>query len=298
MNNRFVILTAAKNEEEYLPAAIESVIRQSIVPIAWVIMDDGSTDRTAEVVSEYAKKYPFIRLHTNRTGGKRSFGAQYRAINAAYALVKDLEFDFVCIQDADIAPVDSEYFATLLQEFRTDESLGICGGYIYERSGSGWACRKANSPASVAGGVQMHRRQFYDQTGGYKPLAYGGEDWLIQIEAKVAGWGVRAATDLPVYHYRTTSSAGGRLRGLFRLGMRDASFGSNFFFEAMKCARRISERPRVLSSLIRFAGYMWYGLSRRAPVVGPETVRYLHDEQIQRVRRFIPQLFRLRRASQ
>lgn len=280
MDTRFVLLTAAKNEEQYIEYAIRSVVRQTIHPLAWFIVDDGSTDRTAEIIRDYAKMFPCVRLVSRECGQERSFGAQYRAINMAYALAQELNFDFIGVQDADIEVESDGYYEGLLAVFARDARLGVAGGYIFERKGEQWRRRHANSPDAVAGGIQMFRRACFDQIGGYSPLLFGGEDWLAQIDAKRAGWMVSALPDLAAHHYRPTSSADGRLKGLFRLGMMDASFGSHPVFELFKCARRFQENPLVLASLVRFGGYVWWWISRRSALLPAEKSAYLRGEQL------------------
>jgi poly-beta-1,6-N-acetyl-D-glucosamine synthase len=285
MKNRFVLLTAAKNEEQYISQAIRSVVRQTTHPVVWFIVDDGSTDRTASIVHGYSKDYPFIRLVSKESGEKRSFGAQYRAINMAYGLAKDLCFDFIGTQDADIEVASKDYYEQVFVEFSRDAHLGIAGGAIYERMRGYWQPRPANSADSVAGGIQMFRRACFEQIGGYTPLEFGGEDWLAQIDAKRVGWAARALTDLPAYHYRPTSSADGRLRGLFRLGMMDASFGSHPLFEVCKCARRVGESPVILSGLIRLGGFLWWRISRGTPLLPANKVAFLRDQQLKKISR-------------
>lgn len=281
MQSKFILLTAAKNEEQYIGEVIQSVLRQSVLPIAWFIMDDGSTDQTGQIVQSFSEKHPFIHLHTSRKGGVRSFGAQYRAINTAYELARHLDFDYVGMHDADIVPEQNDYYETILRHLDANSKLGVAGGYIYERTKNGvWESRKANSPEAVAGGIQMLRRECFDQIDGYHPLQFGGEDWLAQLDAKMAGWQVNAYPELPVQHYRPTSSADGRWKGLLRLGMMDASFGSHPLFEMFKCARRVLENPLFLSSIIRFSGYVWWNISRKSPLLSAEKVSYLRKEQI------------------
>lgn len=284
MSARFVLLTAAKNEERYIERALQSVLAQTCRPAAWLIMDDGSTDRTAGIVARYAKVHPFIELHSRRAGGERSFGAQYRAINAAYKLVRERQFEFVAIHDADIEYQQPEYFSSIFKKFLENPKLGIAGGYVHERSNELWRCRVGNSPDSVAGGIQMFRRACFDQIGGYRPLLYGGEDWLAAIEARMAGWEVRAYPEFPVNHFRPASSADGRIKGLFRLGLMDGSFGSRPLFEIMKCMRRLREHPPVVGSLVRLSGYGWWKLSCRRSLLGPDAVRFLRYEQARKMR--------------
>jgi biofilm PGA synthesis N-glycosyltransferase PgaC len=289
-NHRYVLLTAAKNEEACIAEAVKSVLRQSVPPVAWFIMDDGSTDRTAEIVKGFAAQCPFISLFsTGAAANQRSFGSKDKAINTAYAMAKPLAFDFIGIQDADIAPERSDYYASVLGEFDSHPRLGIAGGYIYERSDGEWRPRKGNSTDSVAGAVQMFRRACFDKIGGYTPLHHGGEDSLAELDARMAGWEVRSLPELHVFHYRPTSSAGGKWRGLFRNGVEDATFGNHPLFELFKCARRLTGSPWVLGSAVRLYGYCWWNLTRRKPVIPPEKVAFLRREQLSRLRsRFWP----------
>jgi poly-beta-1,6-N-acetyl-D-glucosamine synthase len=284
MGTNYILLTAAKNEADYIGTTIQSVLRQTIRPRAWFIVDDGSTDRTAEIIRESAAKNPFIHLHSAGAGEGRNFGSQYKAIQAAYAMAQSLDFEFMGVQDADIEIERSDYYETVLKEFQRNSKLGITGGYIYERANGEWKCRGSNSVDSVAGGVQMFRRECFEQIGGYKPLTLGGSDWLAQIEARQAGWQAFALPELHALHYRPTSSASGRFRGLFKLGLLDASFGSHPLFESFKCGRRVMEKPLVLGSLIRLSGYLWWNLSRREPLISREAVAALQQDQWRKIK--------------
>jgi glycosyltransferase involved in cell wall biosynthesis len=254
----------------------------------WIIVDDGSTDRTAEIIREFAARHDFIRLHRSEQGsGQRSFGSKDRAINAAYTLARTLPWDYVGMLDADIALDSDRYYEHVLAEFSRNPKLGICGGWICERQRGVWRPRKDNAQDSVAGGIQMFRRSCYERIGGYVPLHFGGEDWLAQMDARMAGYDVLACDNLRVRHYRTTSSAGGRLRGLFRLGMMDASFGSHPAFEVLKCGRRLATSPWILGAALRLGGFSWWKLSGRPAVLPPEKVAFLRQEQMGKVRNLL-----------
>ena len=275
MNSSYVLITAAKDEEAFIGAVLDSIVRQTVQPMAWVIMDDGSTDRTAAIVTEFAEKHPFIHLQSAGSRGGRNFGSQYKAIMAGYELLRGLDFEYVGVVDADQAPERSDYYALLLGEFSKSPQLGIASGFIYERSRGMWRVRPENSPESVAASA-FFRRTCFDQAGGYTPLHYGGSDWLIQIEAKRHGWKIMTRPDLRILHYRLTSSAGGIWRGRFRTGLMDASFGSRPIFEFLKCCRRIPSYPVLLGSIVRFSGYMWWKLTGRQPLIKPEAVAASH----------------------
>src|SRR5579862_3590648 len=281
---RYILLSAAKNEETYIAEVVQSVLRQTVRPLAWFIVDDGSTDQTASVVQRFANEHSFIHLQSAGSRGGRNFGSQYKAIMAAYDLAKSMEFDFVGVHDADIICGRNDYYECVLGELKQNQRLGLAGGFISERVHEVWECRKSNSEDSVAGGIQMFRRVCFDQIGGYTPLYHGGSDWLAQIMAKRAGWENKAYRELPMLHCRPSSSAGGRWRGLFRMGQMDASFGSHPVFELFKCCRRIGISPFLIGSLVRLAGYLSWKLAGRKPCIPPDSVAFLRREQMGKVK--------------
>jgi len=285
MKSRYILLTAAKNEETYIARTIESVLRQTILPAAWFIMDDGSTDGMASIIQSYAVKHPFIKLNSAGSREGRNFGSQYKAIQAAYELAKSLEFDFMGMQDADIAPERADYYESILGEFERNPRLGIAGGLIYERADGEWKYRRSNADDSVAGGIQMFRRNCFEAIGGYKPLFVGGSDSLALLEAQMLGWEIKTRPDHKILHYRPTSTAGGKWRGLFRSGLEDASFGNHPVFELFKCGRRVLNPPWVLGSVVRLSGYVWWKLSGREPVLSAAQVAFLRKRQMAKLRR-------------
>jgi poly-beta-1,6-N-acetyl-D-glucosamine synthase len=283
MSSQYILLTAARDEEACIGEVIQSVLRQTIRPLVWFIMDDGSTDRTASIVKQFAAKHPFIHLQSAVSRGGRNFNSQYKAINAAYNLAKALKFDFVAVQDADQAPARTDYYQSILEEFQNNPRLGVASGFVYERPNGVWKCRRDNSKDSVAASA-VFRRSCFDEIHGYTPLYYGGSDWLMQLDVKMAGWKILTRPDLHVLHYRLTSSAGGIWRGKFRSGLMDASFGSHPLFELLKCCRRATSRPLVFGGILRFCGYLWWKLTGRKPLIAPGKVAFLRKEQTGRLR--------------
>lgn len=287
MNNfRYVLLTAAKDEEACIGEVIQAVLRQTVRPLAWFIMDDGSTDQTAAIIKQYAAGNSFIHLQSGDPRSGRCFGSQYKAINAAYALARSLEFDFVAVQDADQAPATGNYYRSILEEFGSNPRLGAASGFVYERPAGIWEPRRDNARDSVAASA-VFRKSCFDQMGGYTPLHYGGSDWLMQQDVKMAGWEILTRPDLHMHHYRLTSSAGGIWRGKFRAGLMDASFGSHPLFEVFKSGRRLTSHPFVFGSLLRLCGFFWWKLSGREPLIAPEKVAFLRKEQMAKLRRWL-----------
>jgi glycosyltransferase involved in cell wall biosynthesis len=281
----FVLLTACKNEAKYIETCIRSVIKQTQRPVAWVIVDDGSSDETASIVERCGRETDFIKLLRLEPRKGRSFGAQYRAIKRGLEFLKDTPFDFLGVMDADIELESDRYYEQLFSEFSRNARLGIAGGVICERDANQkFVEREFNASWSVAGAVQMFRRELYEEQGGYVPLEYGGSDTLAEVSARQKGWDTRSIGGLRALHYRPTSTADGRLRGIFRLGMLDGSFGSHPLFMMLKCVRRIPIPPFLIGGIVFFAGYGYCRWVRRECVVPREVMAYLRREQMGRVK--------------
>jgi glycosyltransferase involved in cell wall biosynthesis len=284
----YVLVTAAYNEEKYIRRTIESVAAQSIAPRKWIIVSDASSDRTDNIVREYAMRHSFIALHRITEDHPRNFAAQVNAINFGCQLLKQEVFDFIGNLDADIC-FAQDYFERLFERFGSDEQLGCAGGFICEESNGSFRSRTANSETSVAHAIQLFRRSCFDAVGPYMALPYGGPDWVAETRARQLGWKVRAFPDLHVHHLRPTASAEGLLCGRIRQGRMDYSFGSLLPFELLKCARRVNESPRIVGSALRLYGY-FSCLLRGEPTLIPEDLKhYLQHEQRQRLRDLLRQ---------
>jgi len=283
-NNAYVLVTAAYNEEAYIEKTLRSVVSQTIAPTKWIIVSDGSTDHTEEIVSEYAARYSQIELVNITEPHPRNFAAQVNAINLGVSRVRQLRYDFIGNLDADISIHSCEYFATLLQKFRQDPRLGLAGGFIYESQKGLLKSRKHNSRRSVPHAVQLFRRECFEQCGGYIPLKYGGPDWHAEVGARMNGWRVEAFPELVVVHHRPTGTAGGILRYSFQQGRMDYSMGSHPLFEALKITRRFSSKPYCLGALARLGGFMWSVCQRDQHLAAPQVVDSLRREQLIRMR--------------
>lgn len=278
----YILVTAAYNEGKHIEGTIQSVISQTILPLKWVIVSDGSTDDTDAIVKVYADRYPFIQLHRITEDHPRNFAAQVNAINVGYREVSNLQFEFCANLDADIG-MEPAYYETLLNRMQADPSFGLVGGFVYEDHGKGFRNRRTNSLYSVAHAVQFFRRECYEAIGGYIPLKYGGPDWVAEVMVRQKGWIVRSFPDLVVRHYRPAASAGGFVRGWYRQGQMDYSLGSVPLFEIVKCLRRIPEHPIFVGALARMVAFSVSYLMRAPRLVPPEFVRYLRQEQRRRL---------------
>jgi poly-beta-1,6-N-acetyl-D-glucosamine synthase len=278
----YCLMTAAYNEEENIARTIESVLSQTCLPKRWVIVSDGSVDRTDEIINEYVVKHDFVRfLRMDRAPG-RSFGRKVLALRAGRESLGELKFDFIGNLDADVS-VQPTYFDDLIARFETSPSLGIAGGFVCEESEGEFRSRRANRVYSVAHAAQLVRRECYEAIGGYAVLEYGGEDWHAQVSAQIKGWTVAAYPELKILHYRHTGEADNLVRHKFRQGRMDYSFGSDALFEVLKCLQRVPEKPFIIGSSARLMGFFWSYIRGDQRPVSDEFVAFLRKEQKQKI---------------
>lgn len=284
---KYALVTAAYNEENYIRSLIDSIVAQTQKPECWVIVSDGSTDRTDSIVSAYSTRYPFIVLHRISEDHPRNFTAQVNAINTGIGILQQKSFDFLGNLDADVT-LPPNYFADLLARFRLDPDLGLAGGWIYELRRNTFRPRSGNSRLSVAHAVQLFRRDcLADIGGGYKAMPYGGPDWHAEVSARFCGWKVEAFPELEVKHHRPTGSAAGLLRTSYREGLMDYSFGSSPLFELFRIARRLRQKPLIIGALIRLWSFVIASLRNRERPVPTEFVRFLRSVELSRLKRII-----------
>jgi len=275
---RYVLMTAAHNEEEMIEGTIKSIVSQTIPPERWVIVSDNSTDKTDEIVQEYAKRHNFIRyLRIDRKPG-RNFGAKVRALQSGYKLLEDYQYNFIGNVDADVS-LEPFYFQQLLGQFGRRPRLGLAGGFFFEEKNGEFKSRRGNRRYAVTHAAQLVRRECYEAIGGYAVLEYGGEDWHAETSARMNGWEIEAFPDLKIFHHRHTGEGGGLLRYRFRQGRMDYSFGSDPQFEMLKCFLRVPDTPFLIGSVARLTGFVWSWVHRDPRLVSEEFVAFLRNDQ-------------------
>jgi len=293
MDGVYVIITAAKNEEDYIEKTIQSVISQNILPKKWIIVSDGSTDGTDEIVKKYMAKYDFIHFIRLENSNPRNFGSQALAQIRGIEQLKGIDYEYIGMLDADIS-FGKEYYEDVLSEFQEDPKLGIGGGVLFViLNGKHKKCM--SSQWHVTGGIQLFRKQCYEDIGGLIPLEKGGFDSIAVIMARMKGWKVKKIKNIRVFHNRPEWSAKGNIIGArFRQGILDFSLGYHPIYSIFKFIYRIKEKPFLLSSLLRISGYFFALIKGESSDLPVEVIEYLRKEQMQRIKKIV---FRMKRST-
>lgn len=279
----YVVITPARNEAKFIEQTIRSMVGQTVRPAKWVIVSDGSTDGTDDIVRKYAAEHDWIELVRTPERKERHFAGKVLAFNAGYERVKGLNYDFIASLDADIT-FDGEYFSFLLGKFAGNPRLGLAGTPF--REGNASYDYRFVSIEHVSGACQLFRRECFEAIGGYVPSKGGGVDHVAVITARMKGWQTRTFTEKSCEHHREIGSAGHNvLRAKYKVGQLDYALGGHPIWELFRAAYQLTKRPFVAGGVMILAGYCWSMIRRVERPVSLELVRFRRREQMARLKK-------------
>jgi biofilm PGA synthesis N-glycosyltransferase PgaC len=282
-NLDYVIITPAWNEAEFIGMTLESMAAQTVLPVKWVIVSDGSTDGTDDIVRGYASKHEWIELLRMPERRERHFAGKVRAFNAGYERIKNLKFDIIGNVDADIS-FGHDLFEFLVGKFAGDTLLGVAGtGYI-EDSFEGYNYNIVNIE-DVTGHCQLFRRECFEEIGGYVPIKCGGIDSVAVLSARMKGWKTMTFTEKTCVHHRKVGTAQGGLgSSFFAAGKKDYYGGGHPLWEVFRSLYHMRQKPYILGGLFLFSGYMSGLLGKEKLSISGELVAFRRKEQMQRLK--------------
>ena len=300
MNSEFlpyVLITPARNEETYIETTIQSVIKQTVLPVKWVIINDGSTDSTSTIVRRYLADHPWIELVDLPVRRERNFAAKVYAFNTGQAIVKDLKYDIIGNLDADVT-LEKDQFEFLQNEFRKDPRLGVAGTIFKEEGGYSSETDSFEGETHVSGQCQIFRRECFEEIGGYRPNKAGGIDWMAVTTARMMGWKTRSFRERSFFHHRTLGTAErGRLASSFSYGEKDYYLGGHPVWELFRVAYRMTKRPYLVDGIALGSGYLWALVRRVKRPVSDELMRFHRKEQMHKLGAILRSLFTFRRID-
>ena len=294
---KYILITPARNEQAFIRKTLDSVVSQTTSPERWVIVDDGSIDRTAEIVESYAKRYPWIELVCRTQDPDRNFASKSHSVALAFARTKSLEFDIVGNLDADVS-FEADYMEFLMQKFSEDPGLGVAGTPFTQDGNYDSSKDSFEGENYVAGPCQLFRRECFQEIGGYVPNRAGGVDWIAVMTARMKGWKVRSFAEKRFHHHRLMGTAGrGALRALYSYGEKDYYLGGSPVWELFRVTYRTTKKPVVLGGLALLAGYTWAALRRMKRAVTPELMHFHRVEQMKKLRAIFRSLLSFKKVD-
>jgi glycosyltransferase involved in cell wall biosynthesis len=294
---KYILITPARNEQAFIKTTLDSVVAQTTLPELWVIVDDGSTDRTAEIVESYTKRYPWIELICRKQDPDRNFASKAHSVAQAFSRAKSIDFDVVGNLDADVS-FNPDYLEFLMQRFSEDPKLGVAGTPFTQDGGYDSSKHSFEGENYVAGPCQLFRRECFEDIGGYVPNRAGGVDWIAAMTARMKGWTVRSFPEKRFHHHRTLGTAGkGPVRALFSYGEKDYYLGGSPVWELFRVTYRATKKPVLLGGVALLTGYTWAALRRIKRAVSPELMHFHRAEQMKKLRAIFHSLLTFKKVD-
>ena len=278
-SHQYIVVTACKNEEKNLPDLINSMTLQTIRPVLWVIIDDGSTDRTPEIIKEAVKKHKWIqsiRLNSN----KRDLGLHYASIlkrgfdfAVEYCAEHGINYAYLGNVDGDLI-LEQTFFENIIKEFDKDPKLGIASGGTKHIIGNKIIYAKV-SIDEPSGGHMLIRRKCFEECGGI-PLSYA-VDSVLKAKARLRGWKTRRFENNIATEIRDVSSAEGYWKGFVHRG--EASYYLNLhpIHVIIRSIMYSFKRP-YYTGIAYLMGYFNYVIKRMRKIDDEEVRRYFWNK--------------------
>jgi len=278
--DRLLLITPARDEAAHLAGTIRAVAQQTRRPDLWLVIDDGSTDDTAEILEAMAAELPFMRVlrapqqESDPEADRLGLAAEARAFNAALATVELSEFTHVGKLDADVE-LPPSYLADLLERFAAEPALGIAGGTLLERENGGWEAAKV--PANhVRGALKLYSRECFEAIGGIQERL--GWDTIDETYARMRGYSTRSLPEITARHHRPVATRGGALRGRARHGQCAYILRYDAWWVLLRSFKVALQRPYGLSGLAFLYGYFQALLKSQPKVEDEGFRRFVRDE--------------------
>ena len=277
---RYVMITPARNEGRAIQETVERVVQQTMPPVEWVIVDDGSNDDTGAILDDIGRRYAWIRvLHRPDRGFRDPARGAIEAFLDGFKLLGSNDWHYIVNLDADMN-LDHEYFEKCFAFFDSEPELGIGGGTVVNVK-NGKTVIERNPRFHVRGATKIYRRACWDAMGGLKLTP--GWDTLDEVKANMLGWKTRTFPDIQAFQRRATGSIDGAWRDCVKNGRAGYVCGYHPLFMFFKCLRKAIEPPFLIASLGLCFGYITGYLGRTAQINDPALISYLRTQQMRRL---------------
>lgn len=269
----YYIIIPAYNEEQFIALTLQSLVEQTVLPAKVVIVNDGSTDSTAEIVSAFAKEYPFISLMNKTSDAIHLPGSKViQAFQKGLESVDD-NYDFIVKADADlIFPLN--YFETLISHFKADERIGMAGGFCYIEKNGDWILENLTDKDHIRGALKAYRKATFKQIGGLKPAM--GWDTVDELLCKFYDWKIKTDETLHVKHLKPTGANYSKT-ARYKQGEAFYTLGYGFWITSIASAKLALRKKKPLLFLDYLNGFWKAKSSKKALLVTEEQAEFIRN---------------------
>ena len=271
----YAVISPVKDEARHFERTAQALLAQTHRPVRWIVVDDGSSDRTFDIACGYAAKHDWITVIRSGASGRRERGAPIvRAFNQGLASLQTRP-DFVVKLDGDLF-FPSHYFAWVAATFNVDPRAGVVGGIVFVNKNGEWVYDPVTR-RMVHGAIKSYRYDCLDDIGGLHESM--GWDGIDEFGARARGWNVHVLSELSVLHYKTRGSAQPWFRSRWEEGRSAHYMGYRVSAAVRRVGyRMLVEHPPIVGGIMLGLGFCWYSLIG-APQAEQLARRQLRAEQ-------------------
>ena len=275
---RYIVITPVRDEEKYIELTLQSFLSQTVKPVSWIIVNDGSKDRTEDIIESYKKKVNWIRIINKKNRGYRARGGGVvEAFYCGYDTIKQKNYDFIAKMDGDLK-FDKYYFELLLEKFNKDKTIGIAGGACYNEVKEGLKIEK-QPLHHVRGATKVYRRKCFEEIKGLVKAI--GWDTADEMKANMLGWKTRTFPELKIVHLRKT----GQSEKVKETKMAKGAYflGYHPIYVVFKGMIMIFRKPFLYGSVIFLFSYIKECIYKRPRIDDIKLIKYIRRQQIKRI---------------
>lgn len=282
-----VVISPVRDEADYLRLTMDSMVAQTVRPVEWILVDDGSRDATPDIVREYAAKYPFIRLLPRTDRGFRKLGGGVvAAFNFGKEHIEHRDYAYIAKLDGDMS-FGPLYLERMFAVLENEERMAAVSGKVYRNEG-GRYIEEAHIEEQVAGQFKLYKRTAFEDIGGFvETLSWDGIDIHM---SRMRGWRTLSFydSDAWLWHHRIMGSSDSSIyKGRLRWGLGNWTMGYHPLFALVAGVSRMREKPFFIGGFLMIVGYFRAALTRAPRYENMEFRTYLRRWQMQRLKRFL-----------
>lgn len=277
---KYYIVIPTYNEEAFIALTLQSLISQTVLPSKIVVVNDNSTDKTAEIVLAFAKENPFITLLNKTSEAKHLPGSKViQAFQKGFETL-DENYDLIVKIDADLI-FPANYFETIINHFQSDASIGMAGGFCYIEKNGDWILENLTDKDHIRGALKAYRKATFKQIGGLKPAM--GWDTVDELLCKFYNWKVVTDESLHVKHLKPTGASYNQA-ARYKQGEAFYTLGYGFIITAIASLKLAMRKGKPLLFIDYIKGF-WKAKSANTPMlVTNEQAKFIQKYRLQKMK--------------
>ena len=272
---KYYIIIPAYNEEAFMALTLQSLVEQTLLPSKIVVVNDNSTDSTAEIVTSFSEKFPFITLVNKKSDAIHLPGS--KVIQAFQEGEKHIDdnYDIIVKVDADLI-FPNNYFETIIKHFQSDSKIGMAGGFCYIAKNDDWILENLTDKDHIRGALKAYRKETYKQIGGLKPAM--GWDTVDELLCKFYNWKVVTDESLHVKHLKPTGASYNKA-ARYKQGEAFYSLGYGFFITAIASLKLASRKGKPFLFIDYIMGFWKAKSSGKQLFVTSEQAKWIRKKK-------------------